>query len=137
MRAHGFLLLAVCAACSSSDPDEAAQLGHYDGMWNVTAISGQPVPEGAFLLRVRGGRVSGGRDGCNAWGFDATRPPAADGTRMIISDAQECSPTPQLRGYWRALGNGNAPLRRTGSGELRIRAGGDEIIARRIADQAR
>lgn len=125
MRAHTLILLALCAACDRPEPD-------HDGMWTVTAISGETVPAGAFLLRVRGGRVTGGRDGCNAWGFDETRPPAADGTRMILSDAQECAATPQLRGYWRALGNGNAPLRLNESGELRIRAGGDEIVARRV-----
>jgi hypothetical protein len=127
MRAAVHALFLIVAACDG----EAA---NPDGMWTVTTISGQEVPPGKFLLRVRDGRVTGGRDGCNSWGFDATRAPAPDGTRMIISDAQECSPTPQLRGYWRALGNGNAPLRTTEGGELRIRAGGDEIIARPVPD---
>ena len=118
-------LLFLAAACGQLDPAEA------DGMWSVTSISGRDVPAGAFLLRVRGGRVSGGRDGCNSWGYDETRPVAPDGTRMIVSDAQECAPTPHLRGYWRALGNGNAPLHVGEDGALRIRAGGDEIVARR------
>ena len=127
MRAALSSLLFVLPACGG----EAADL---DGMWRVTAISGEEVPPGQFLLRVRDGRVTGGRDGCNSWGFDETQPPAPDGTRMIISDAQGCAPTPQLRGYWRALGNGNAPLQTSEAGELRIRAGGDEIIARRAPD---
>ena len=127
MRA-AFAALHVCVACSGEKQVIP------DGLWAVTTISGVDVPTENFLLRIRDGRVVGGRDGCNSWGFDETQPPQPDGTRMIVSDLQACPPTPELRGYWRALGNGNAPLRLTANGELRIRAGGDEIVARRMKD---
>lgn len=120
------VVLLLCAACTDEKPVVP------DGLWAVTAISGVDVPAETFLLRIRDGRVVGGRDGCNSWGFDETQPPRPDGTRMIVSDLQACAPTPQLRGYWRALGNGNAPVRLQEDGELRIRAGGDEIAARRL-----
>src|SRR5688572_12299972 len=126
MRVTLASLFQLSAACSG----EATAVP--DGLWSVTAISGVEIPAEKFLLRIRDGRVVGGRDGCNSWGFDETQPPQPDGTRMIVSDAQECAPTPQLRGYWRALGNGNAPLRLTPGGELRVRAGGAEIIARPV-----
>ena len=128
MRAAFTSLALLSAACSGGEPAVA------DGLWSVTAITGAQVPPEKFLLRIRDDRIVGGRDGCNSWGFDETQPPAPDGTRMIVSDAQECAATPQLRGYWRALGNGNAPLRPMANGELRIRAGGDEIAARRLED---
>ena len=128
MRAAVISLLPLLVACSGGEPAVA------DGLWSVTTISGVEVPAEKFLLRIRDGRVVGGRDGCNSWGFDATQKPAPDGTRMIVSDAQECAPTPQLRSYWRALGNGNAPVRIAANGELNIRAGGDEIVARYARD---
>ncbi len=128
-RALLSLLLAPAAACDGSDAEEAARLGHYDGLWSVVAISGEPIPPDRFLVRVRGGRVTGGRDDCNSWGFDATVPPGPDGTRMIIADAQECAPTRELRAYWRAIGNGNVAPRLTENGELQLNAGGDELLA--------
>jgi hypothetical protein len=130
----GLLLLLLAVACHGPDAEEAARRGHLDGIWSVTTISGRNVPEGSYLVRLRAGRVTGGHDGCNSWAFDATVPPRPDGTRMIVADAQECAPTPSMRAYWRALGNGNVPPGLTGSGELRIKAAGEELLARRKPD---
>jgi hypothetical protein len=133
-RALLLLVLTSAAACGGLSPEESAQRGHYDGLWTVVSISGKAAPADRFLIRVREGKVTGGRDGCNSWGFDATVPPAPDGARMIISDAQECAPTPVMRAYWRAIGNGNVPPRLTPTGELQLRAAGEEIIAERRPD---
>lgn len=128
MRA-GLPLLLLVAGCG--DQESAIP----DGMWAATAIDGEPVPPDQFLIRVRAGRVTGGRDGCNSWAFDATQPPMPNGTRMIVSDLQECRETPARSAYWRALGNGNAVPRTNEAGALQLRAGGAQIIARPVSDR--
>ncbi len=125
MRALPFGIMALLAACGgASEPNGAS-----DGLWRVTAVDGAPVGTAEFLVRIRGGRVIGGKDGCNAWVYDRSRPPAPDGTRMVISDLTECSALPQRPAYWRALGNGNAVPELTGQGQLRLRAGGSDLLA--------
>ena len=119
-----FLLLAL-AACGGSDP---AEEGRLDGLWQVEEINGS-APTASFLLRIRGGRVVGGRDGCNSWGFDLTQPPEPDGTRMVISDAQGCPLTRERNAYWRALGNGNVRPVLTEDRKLKLNVGVDEVIA--------
>ena len=81
---------------------------------------------------MRGGRVVGGKDGCNNWGFDLTRQPEPDGTRTIATDLMACPDVPPRPNYWRALGNGNAVPELTGTGELRLRAAGSELLARPV-----
>nr|WP_295371499.1 hypothetical protein [uncultured Sphingosinicella sp.] len=122
---------ALLTACGEMADREAAASGQHDGLWDVVEISGDPAPPGKFLIRLRSGRVTGGRDDCNSWGFDETRPPAPDGTRTILSDLRACGQTAQRRSYWRAIGNGNVVPRLTAGGELKLEAGGDEIVARR------
>jgi hypothetical protein len=119
------LLLLSCE--QASDP---ASDGRYDGLWAATTIDRQVVAPDAFLVRIRGGRVVGGKDGCNSWAFDMTRPPEPDGTRTIATDLMACPGVPPRPAYWRALGNGNVPPIVTDQGELRLRAGGSELIAR-------
>jgi hypothetical protein len=120
------LLLAACA-----DGREPARDGRLDGLWRATAIDGQPVGRTEFLIRVRGGRVVGGKDGCNSWAFEMTRPPEPNGHRTIVTDLMDCGPVPLEAAYWRALGNGNVVPRADETGELRLRAAGSEIVARR------
>ncbi|HEX8402841.1 MAG TPA: hypothetical protein VF628_14205 [Allosphingosinicella sp.] len=129
MRA-ALLLLLLASGCGA-DKDRASD-GRYDGMWTATTIDGQAVAPRAFLVRVRGGRVVGGKDGCNHWVFDLTRPPEPDGTRTIATDLMACPGVPPRPTYWRALGNGNAVPDMTPTGELRLRAGGSVLLARRL-----
>lgn len=124
MRAALALSLAALCGCG---PEQAS----LDGLWRATAIDGQPVGRTDFLIRVRGGRVVGGKDGCNSWAYDMTQRPEPDGTRMVVSDAMACPGIAQRPAYWRALGNGNAGPILSESGDLRLRAGGSEIMARR------
>lgn len=133
MRAPAHLLLALLAGCGSSSREPDPRL---DGLWEATSIDGKPVPADRFLLRLRNGRVVGGRDGCNSWGYDETVPPAPDGSRTIVSDLMGCPAIPQRPAYWRALGNGNVvPALRRPDSQLRIAAGGAEILARRAPEK--
>jgi len=123
-----FLLLATgCGGDGRPQPDPS-----HDGLWRAETIDGDPVGRSEFLLRVRDGRVVGGKDACNHWGFDFTRPPEPDGTRAIISTLMACPGIPGIPAYWRAIGNGNAVPQLTEEGKLRFRAGGSEIVARRV-----
>lgn len=122
------LLLAGCA-----EEARRARDGSLDGLWRATSIDGDPVGRTDFLIRIRGDRVVGGKDGCNAWAYDMTEPPAPDGTRLVLSAPMECPGIPARPGYWRALGNGNAAPALTNQGEMRLRAGGSEILASRAA----
>jgi hypothetical protein len=128
------LIVVAVSGCGGSDTSQdVARSGHLDGLWAVTMIGGEPAgPD--YLLRIRGGRVVGGKDGCNSWGYDLTLPPRPDGTRMIISDAMACPLTPERKAYWRALGNGNAPVRLNDDGRLLVEAGGEEIVAVSMPD---
>jgi hypothetical protein len=128
VRRRLLFLLPLLAGCGGSEAQEAAREGRLDGLWQVVTINGK-APAASFLLRIRRGRVVGGRDGCNSWGFDLTLPPAPDGTRMIISDAQGCPQTPERRAYWRALGNGNVRPAMAEDGKLRLSVGEDEVAA--------
>lgn len=118
-------LLAALAGCGGSDP---AREGRLDGLWQVEEINGSK-PSANFLLRIRGGRVVGGRDDCNSWGFDETQPPAPDGARTILSDAQGCPRTRERNAYWRALGNGNVRPALTEDRKLKLKVGEDEVVA--------
>lgn len=131
MRAGWSLLLLAVAGCGA-DRQPAFDDG-LDGLWRATAIDGDPVGRADFLIRIRGGRVVGGKDGCNSWAYDMTRPPEPDGTRIVVSDAMGCPGIAKRPAYWRALGNGNAVPMPTDTGALRLRAGSGEIVARRWA----
>lgn len=124
------LLLLLATGCGSAPPAPDSAL---DGLWRAITIDRAPVGRTDFLIRIRGGRVVGGKDGCNSWAFDMTRPPEPDGTRSIASDLIGCSAIPQRPAYWRALGNGNVVPTLTAAGELRIAAGGSELRATRVA----
>jgi hypothetical protein len=126
-RAALLALLALLPACGG-EPDPAADRRH-DGLWRVTEIDGDPVGASDYLIRLRAGRVVGGKDGCNSWMFDLTRAPEADGTRPIISDLMGCAAVPSRAAYWRAIGNGNVVPRFGPDGSVRLRAAGSELLA--------
>ncbi|HEX9965925.1 MAG TPA: hypothetical protein VGB04_13200 [Allosphingosinicella sp.] len=101
-----------------------------DGGWAAVAIDGRAVPERAYRISVEGGRVRGGRDGCNDWGFDAPEVPG--GPRMIVSTAVGCPEGDPVReAYWAlALGGGAAPELEE-DGRMRLASGGHEGVFRR------
>ncbi len=125
MRAGLFVLLVLCGCGGSPEAAKDA----LEGSWRVTTIDGDPVGAAEFQVRVRDGRVIGGKDGCSAWVFDMTRPPTPQGMRLVITDLTPCPAIPQRPAYWRALGNGNARPVIAGAGRLRLEAGGSELVA--------
>jgi hypothetical protein len=132
MRAAAVCLLVVLAGCGPGGEPAASTDGRHDGLWLAEAIDGERVAPERFLLRLRAGKVVGGRDGCNSWAFDETRPPEPNGTRTILSDMMGCARTPRRQAYWAALGNGNATPRITEEGGLRVKVGEHEIVARKM-----
>lgn len=72
-----------------------------DGSWRAVAIDGRPVVDRDFLIGIRDGRVVGGNDDCNSWGFledNMSKPP---GERMIESTLQLCDEAdPARRAFW-------------------------------------
>ncbi|HEX8442361.1 MAG TPA: hypothetical protein VF631_01805 [Allosphingosinicella sp.] len=119
------LLLFALAACGEAPGARAAP----DGNWTVLSIDGQPVPPGSYELRVRRGRVTGGRDGSNGWGYVEDQPPRPDGSRMIISDLQGCAETPERTAYWRAINNGESTPTPQPGGRIALAAQGNRLVA--------
>ena len=128
MRRLSAAVLFLVVACA----DDGAAWA--DGEWGAITIDGRRVAPGSFNVSVRNGQITGGRDGCNNWGYVEDQPPASDGSRMIVSDAQGCPETAEQRGYRIAIGMGTPGLAKVPDGNLRIFAGGHEIVARRIKD---
>ena len=128
-RSTLMFLVALMTGCADREtPPADASL---DGLWRAERIDGDPVGRTEFLIRVRGGRVVGGKDGCNGWGFDQSRPPEPNGSRLVVSTCMGCPGIPKISEYWRAIGNGNVIPVLTDQDQLRLRAGGHEILARR------
>ncbi|HEX8666785.1 MAG TPA: hypothetical protein VF727_00255 [Allosphingosinicella sp.] len=101
-----------------------------DGMWGAVAIDGRRVDAREWRIGVRQGRVSGGRDGCNDWGYDERED--KPGERLIVSTLVGCpEDDPVRRAYW-ALASAHGPtLTEAEDGTLRIAARGHEGIFRR------
>jgi hypothetical protein len=133
MRAALFSFTLAVSACGSGPP---APDSRYDGLWRAETIDGAPVGRTEFLIRIRGGRPVGGKDGCNSWSFDMTRSPEPNGTRSVVSTCMGCPGLAGQDGYWRALGNGNVVPVPAEGGSLRLHAGGSEILARRTPSPA-
>jgi hypothetical protein len=132
MRAALFFVLLASAGCDGVEPARDPRL---EGLWRAESIDGKPVGQTEYLIRIRGGRPTGGNDGCNSWGYDMTRPPEANGTRSVVSTCMGCPGLVGQDAYWRALGNGNIVPVLAEDGALRLRAGGSEILARRAPVQ--
>ena len=67
------------------------------GTWRALTLNGQEVFEEKFLIGIADGAVTGGRDGCNYWGFGEED--AATGERSITSTLAACEPTPAMAVY--------------------------------------
>ncbi|HYG29860.1 MAG TPA: hypothetical protein VD887_06570 [Allosphingosinicella sp.] len=101
-----------------------------DGSWNAVSIDGRPVAAGAWRISVERGRVSGGRDDCNDWGYQ--EPQREGGQRLIVSTLVGCrEDDPARRGYWAMATAPDAVLELRGDGRLRLAARGHEGLFRR------
>jgi heat shock protein HslJ len=100
-----------------------------DGAWAAVSIDGRPVSWRQWRLSVTGGKVSGGRDGCNDWGF--SEPEVEGGERMINMTLVECPDDPVREAYWTLARARSMSPRLSGDGSLRLAAGGHEAVFRR------
>jgi hypothetical protein len=101
-----------------------------DGAWAALSIDGRPAQWREWRISVSGGKVAGGRDGCNDWGFD--EPEVEGGERTITTTLVGCpEDDPVRKAYWiLALDRSISPQLRS-DGRLRLAAGGHEAIFRR------
>ena len=101
-----------------------------DGTWRAVSIDGSAA-KGRFVVATGDGRITGGYDGCNQWGFQSR-----DGT--IASDLQGCGPDPQLDAYSAAIQRvrGAPAVRSAQGGGLVVTGGGHRLVFRRRAEGA-
>jgi hypothetical protein len=108
----------------------AAAAPDIDGPWNAVTIDGQAVPPREWRIGVEGGKVSGGRDGCNDWGYG--EPEVKGGARTIVSTLVGCPEgDPVRKAYWAMAMAPEARLELLADGTLRIAARGHEAVLRR------
>src|SRR5687767_1222784 len=66
LAAFAFGLASVHQVATSGVP--ALVVPEVDGSWSAVTIDGRPAPQG-YRLAIENGRVRGGRDDCNDWGY--------------------------------------------------------------------
>jgi hypothetical protein len=107
-----------------------------DGRWRAVSIDGRAIGRGReFVVSLVDGKVSGGRDDCNDWGY-SDQPPAADGARMIVTTLSLCVEEDGVReGYAAITSAPNLTTELRPDGTLRLAARGHEAIFRRCTYQ--
>jgi hypothetical protein len=127
------------AACGTTAPEEAVGSDNRTaptaapvtatGTWSVLEIDGSPVEPDSFRVQLRAGEVTGGKDGCNNWGYVEGSRRMPDGSRMIESEAQFCPETPQSRAYRSVVVK--PELTAVGSDRLLLTGGGHRLLVER------
>jgi heat shock protein HslJ len=101
-----------------------------DGAWAVLSIDGRPVPWREWRISVARGKVAGGRDGCNDWGFD--KPEVEGGERTITTTLVGCpEEDPMRKAYWALALADPVSLQLGKDGILRLAGRGHEAVLRR------
>lgn len=101
-----------------------------DGAWTAVSIDGRAVAAGAWRVSVERGRVSGGRDDCNDWGYQ--EPQQEGQERMIVSTLVGCrEDDPVRRAYWAMATAPDAVVTLREDGTLRLAVRGHEGLFRR------
>lgn len=99
-----------------------------DGSWAAVAIDGRAVPWREWRYWVERGKVAGGRDGCNDWGFD--KPEVEGGPPTITTTLAGCpEDDPVHKAYWALALGASLELREDGT--LRLAGRGHEAVLRR------
>lgn len=125
------LLAASAQACTAPAPEPGPGAAPaLDGRWRAVSIGGRPVGRGIYTIVVRDGRVVGGRDGCNDWGYVRHQ-----GDWAIESTAIGCPDDPLQRLYFAALDPETHRLQPR-DGTLVVAAGGAQATFRREAPPA-
>jgi heat shock protein HslJ len=101
-----------------------------DGAWAASSIDGRPVPWREWRISVEQGKVAGGRDGCNDWGFGEAEVEGRE--RMIVTTLVECIEEDSARkAYWALALADPVSLELGKDGTLRIAGRGHEAVLRR------
>ncbi|HEX8307830.1 MAG TPA: hypothetical protein VF645_05360 [Allosphingosinicella sp.] len=101
-----------------------------DGAWAALSIDGRPVHWREWRISVARGKVAGGRDGCNDWGFD--EPEVEGGERMIVTTLVGCpEDDPVRKAYWALALADPVALDLGKDGTLRLSGRGHEAVLRR------
>jgi hypothetical protein len=125
------LLLAAAAAllggCSEPPRERAAWQGQaIDGVWVAETIDGRGVGRTRYTINVAEGRVTGGHDGCNGWGYEMYQ-----GQRTVNSTLIGCPPDPLHEGYWAVVRPEPWTARLLRDGRLEASARGHRAVLRR------
>ena len=102
-----------------------------DGRWKFVVIDGVPVHRRDFVIDIRWGETTGGRDDCNEWGYSGDRLP--NGDRMITTSLAGCQPD-QLRDAYYRLVHGNVAWRLRADDRLEAAAAGHTGLLEPLAD---
>jgi hypothetical protein len=120
------LLVAILGACHAA-PEQAAWKGEaIDGVWLAETIDGRSVGRSRYTINVAEGRVTGGRDGCNDWGFDY-----GERERTIVSTLIGCPADPLFEGYWAVVNPQPWHPQLRADGRLEATAGRHVVVLRR------
>lgn len=124
------LLLAVAAllgGCSEPARELTGWQGQaVDGVWVAETIDGRSVGRTRYVINVAEGRVTGGHDGCNGWGFEMYQ-----GERTVNSTLIGCPPDPLHQGYWAVVRPEPWTARLLENGRLEASAPGHRVVLRR------
>lgn len=105
-----------------------------DGSWRIARLDGDDVWRMRYLLHIRWGAITGGRDGCNFWAFSDEQPDPSQG-RMTISTLVGCQPEPCDRLYGR-FAHGQPRMRLIGEDRLEMVLDGHRAELVRLPDDA-
>jgi len=123
------LLVLALAACAQM-PERTERSGEsIDGAWQALAIDGRPVGRTLYTVNVERGRVTGGRDGCNHWGYQWE-----EGRRLVVSTLIGCHSDPLQAGYWAVVGAEPWAPEPRPDGTMQLRAAGHSALFRRAVD---
>ena len=124
------LLLVAAAAllgCSEPPRERAGWKGEaVDGAWVAETIDGRSVGRTRYTLNIAEGRVTGGHDGCNGWGYQWEQ-----GQRTISSTLIGCPPDPLQQAYWAVVQPEPWTARLLDDGRLEAWATSHRVVFRR------
>lgn len=128
MRKRVVLIAAAALlGCSEAPPERAGWKGEaVDGAWVAETIDGRGVGRTRYTLNIAEGRVTGGHDGCNGWGYQWEQ-----GQRTVVSTLIGCPPDPLQQAYWAVVHPEPWTARLLEDGRLEASTPGHRVVFRR------
>ncbi|MDQ4087026.1 MAG: hypothetical protein M3177_03275 [Pseudomonadota bacterium] len=118
---------ALLGACAEAPGEYAGWQGQaIDGVWVAETIDGRGVGRMRYTIEVAEGRVTGGHDGCNGWGYEIYK-----GQRTVNSTLIGCPSDPLHEGYWAVVRPEPWAARLLEDGRLEASAPGHRVVLRR------